>query len=353
MEAGSIDFELREGHVVLDDDGRAASIVESERTVAHRCVEEAMLAANREVASLLATAELPALYRVHEAPDSAKLAELVDLLQSFALLPGRSKDGDGHRIELRPIELNRALRRVAGRPEAELVNLVTLRSMRQARYAAENRGHFALAFDSYLHFTSPIRRYADLLVHRGVKTWCALEGGRVDRARDLRELERTQEVADRVSYRERVAVDAEREIVLLKKCAFMKEHVGEELDGRISGVAPHGLYVTLDDFYVDGLVHISHLETDLEFDERHHCLVGRRSGRRYGLGDAMRIRVDEVNQIRAWIRFAPAEAVPGAAPDAPRRASKGRPERDRVRSGRRPEPQSRRRGAPNRRRGRR
>jgi len=312
---GSIDFDLPTGEIVLDEEGMPHDVVESERTLAHRAVEEAMLAANRAVAKALESSGLPAIYRCHEEPSPEKLAELRELLESFGLVAARRSGagsgggrgsrggrGEGGRKAraaepLAPLDISRALLRAAGRPEERLVNLVTLRSMRQARYEAENRGHFALGFERYLHFTSPIRRYADLVVHRRLKQ---LMAGEVPPARAARMVER---VASRISFRERLAVQAEREMADIKRCAFMQRHVGEEFEGSISGVARHGIYVTLDAFYVDGLLPLWSMPEYMELDAGQHAFVGRSSGRRYRLGDPLRIRVEEVDIAKGWIRF--------------------------------------------------
>ena len=343
---GSIDFDLPEGRVIVDEEGTPVQIVASERTQAHRAVEESMLVANRTVAELLTQNGAAGVFRVHEAPASDKLEALGDLLDTFGLLKrGAERKKDGELLDVDKI--NQALRRAAGHPEERLVNMVALRSMKQARYSAEDLGHYALGFDSYLHFTSPIRRYADLVVHRGLKTWLAAGHSEAAVAMDVVGLER---VAARISLRERAAVDAEREMVDLKKCVYMKRHLDEEFDGVVSGVTEHGLYVTLDEHFVDGLVPIWTLKDQLIYDERLHSLVARRSGTSYRLGDAMRIRVAEVDSARARIRFA--LVGEGSKPEGDHRRT-NRQGRRATKSDRRPRPKARRKGAPNRGRGRR
>ncbi|MCZ6783780.1 MAG: VacB/RNase II family 3'-5' exoribonuclease [Proteobacteria bacterium] len=298
LAAGAIDLELPEARIVLDEDGRAADVVEAPRTVAHRAIEEAMLAANRAVADFVSSAGAAAVYRIHEAPSASEQADLRQLLASQGLL----HQGRGDAV-LGPGEIARALERARGRPVERQLHWVALRSMRRARYHAENRGHFALAFDSYLHFTSPIRRYADLVVHRALVE--ILEGGaratafkRVEK----RDQERMSRVAARLSQRERAAVEAERESTDLAICAFMARHVGGEFEGTVASVARHGFYVRLDDFAVEGLVPAAALPGRFRLDERTLSLVAR-SGSRFQLGDRVRIRVERVDQLKAWITF--------------------------------------------------
>jgi ribonuclease R len=286
--AGSIDFDLPSAEIVLGDDAQPVDIVETPRTVAHRAIEEAMLAANRAVAEALDAAACPALHRNHEPPAPNDLDALRDLLAGLGLLaPGAARG-------LGPAEIARALRRAAGRAEERLVHQVALRSMRQARYDADSRGHFALAFARYTHFTSPIRRYADLCVHRSVKSLLGLRSERPDPAA-LRAL------GARLSWRERVAMEAEREMVELKKCVFLASHLGEEHAGTVSGVARHGLYVTLDAFFAEGLVHVSRLPEEFRLDEATHALVARRSRRRLRLGDPVRVRIDAADPLRGRV----------------------------------------------------
>jgi ribonuclease R len=279
FDAGSLDFDLPSAEIVLGDDAHPVDIVEEPRTPAHRAIEESMLAANRAVAEALAAAGVPAVFRNHEPPAPEDADALGDVLVAFGLPP----------------DFGEALRCVAGRPEERLVHGIALRSMRQARYEADCRGHFALAFRHYVHFTSPIRRYADLVVHRALKA--LLDGRGADACRD-----RMRAVAARVSWRERVAVEAEREMIDLKKCVFMAQRVGRNFDGTVSGVAPHGLYVTLDDWFVDGLVHVSKLPGYFEVDDRRFALTSR-SGERFRLGDRLRVRVDAVDGVAGHINF--------------------------------------------------
>jgi len=288
--AGSIDFDLPSAEIVLGDAAQPVDIVEAPRSIAHRAIEEAMLAANRAVAEALDAAGLPAIHRNHEPPAPEDLEALRELLAGLGLTP------PGAGPVLAPAEIAQALRRAAGRPEERLVHQMTLRSMRQARYEVEVRGHFALAFRHYAHFTSPIRRYADLTVHRAVKTLLGLAG-------DAPDLARLRAAAARLSWRERVAMEAEREMVEIKKCVFMTAHLGELHAGTVSGVARHGLYVTLSAFFVEGLVHVSRLPGFFELDEQAHMLVSRGSRQKLRLGDRVTVRVDAADPVRGRIDF--------------------------------------------------
>jgi ribonuclease R len=284
---GALDLDLPEVEVVQDSSGAPVDLIERARSCAHRAIEEAMLAANRAVAGALIAAEIPCIFRNHQPPLETKAENLLEVLSSLGLV------GAGDRLS--PHILARALERAAGRPIERLVNRTVLRSLPQARYGAVNQGHFALAFDHYVHFTSPIRRYADLEVHRALRDW--LERKRRDPGRGL------ESVSGRISWRERVAVDAEREMVDLAKCAVMRRHLGEILEGTVTGVARQGLYVTPDAPRAEGLVHVSSLPGFFSLDERETALVARRSRMRFELGDRLRVRVDGVDQLKAYINF--------------------------------------------------
>ncbi len=297
---GSIDFDLAEAEVMLDPHGRPESIVKAERNVAHRMIESFMLAANEAVAAFLTAMRVPIPYRVHEAPDPDALVELARFLEGFGLrLEQRGET-------VRPVAFQRVLERVAGRPEERLVNTVMLRTMKQARYAAANAGHFGLAAGCYTHFTSPIRRYPDLVVHRLLAAH--LGGDRAALAASAGELEAVSEESSR---RERDAMDAEREVVQLKKVQFMQDKIGETYTGFVSGVVPFGFFVEMERWFVEGLVHVATLTDDrYDYVEHRHLLQGRRRGRVFRLGDAVRVRVASISVERKQIDFVLADAPP-------------------------------------------
>ncbi|MGH0032117.1 MAG: ribonuclease R family protein [Myxococcota bacterium] len=282
--SGALALDLGEGGLELDAEGRVAAVVERRQGVAHRAVEESMLAANGAVARLLREARTPAVYRNHEAP----APDDADALQRVLVRLGLHGPA--------PISVRSLAAAVRETPEelTPVVHPIVLRAMRQARYGAECAGHFALATDAYLHFTSPIRRYPDLVVHRALKA--LLAGGD-----DPYDAVRVQRIAARCSFRERLAERAERERVLLGKCAFLTAHVGEEHEGTITGVARHGAYVGLDPWPIEGLVHVSRLPDFVSLDEDELSLVADGSRRRYALGDRLLVRIAAVDVVKARI----------------------------------------------------
>jgi ribonuclease R len=304
---GSIDFDLPEAEIVLDLRGRPENIVKAERNVAHRMIESFMLAANEAVAQYLTALRVPMPYRIHEPPDEDALRDLGRFLEGFGQ---RLVVGPG---EVKPAAFQRVLAAVAGRPEERLINTVLLRAMKQARYAPANAGHFGLAAPCYTHFTSPIRRYPDLVLHR------VLAAHQTGDRRELAALAAELPAAcEESSRRERVAMDAEREVAQLKKVQFMQERIGETHTGFVSGVVPFGFFVELERWFVEGLVHVATLTDDrYELVEHRHLLAGRRRGRVFRLGDPVTVRVASVSIERRQIDFVLAE---DAAPDRPRRA---------------------------------
>ena len=292
---GAIDFDTVELALVFDDSGRIERIVPAPRNDAHKLIEECMLAANVCTADFLAKYEHPALYRVHEGPPPEKLKTLRAFLQSSALSLG---GGD----EPQPSDYAKLLAQIEARPDYSLLQTVLLRSLSQARYRPENVGHFGLAFDAYTHFTSPIRRYPDLLVHRAIKA--CLESERYT-PKDTS----WEALGTHTSMTERRADDATRDVEQWLKCWYMKDRVGESFDGTISGVAGFGLFVTLDGMSVDGLVHISELGRDyFHFDQARHALVGERSGRVFQLAGRVRVTVARVDLETTKIDFTLADS---------------------------------------------
>ncbi len=270
-------------------------IVKAERHIGHKIIEEFMIAANEAVAQFLAEGNCPALHRIHEPPEGKKMEEFKEFV--FHLGYPLSMKG-----KLRPKVFQHLLERVRGKPEEKAINFVLLRSMKQARYSEKSLGHFALASPQYLHFTSPIRRYPDLVVHRILKELLR-SAGLPERRRASWE-GRLPAMALHTSERERVAMEAEREIVDRKKVHFMKDKIGQEFPGYISGVVPFGIFVELKDYFIEGLVHRSRLPEDYyHFQENHHTLVGERHRRQYRLGDAVTVKVEEANLELRQIDF--------------------------------------------------
>ena len=273
---GAIDFETTETRMIFDDNGKIAQIVPEVRNDAHRLIEECMLAANVCASDFLQQHKHAALYRVHEGPTPEKLEKLRGFLAEFGFdLPG----GDDPHAR----DYARLLEKLKGRPDVQLLQTVMLRSLRQAVYSPDNVGHFGLAYESYTHFTSPIRRYPDLLVHRAIK---AVLAGEQYRPGDW------DAIGMQCSTTERRADEATRDVVAWLKCYYMQDRVGEEFSGCVSAVVPFGLFVALDDIFIEGLVHISDLGSDyFHFDEARHELVGERSNARYRLSDRVRVQV--------------------------------------------------------------
>jgi ribonuclease R len=288
---GSIDFDLPESRVVLNTAGEPTDIQRVLRIETHRLIEDFMILANEVVDREAGRRKLPFVHRVHEPPDPSR----VERLRGFL-------GGLGVRVpeEPSPKDLQRALEKFADRPEEGLVSTIVLRSMKQARYSEKPLGHFGLATDHYTHFTSPIRRYSDLVVHR-LATRAMVDGERLPE--ELR-TELLPAVSRHTSQRERVAVEAERDSIDLKKVEFMRRHVGETFDGTVSSVTSFGLFVLLDRYFVEGLIHMSSLEDDYYvFMEEQFALMGEHTRRRFRLGDRVRVRVDSVNMERRQIDF--------------------------------------------------
>ena len=293
---GSIDFDLPEADVVLAETGEIETITATERNVAHRLIEEFMLAANEVVAQELVFANQPGLFRVHQQPDPQKLQDLRTILKEFKLtLRGDVED-------IRPGELQRILKAVAGTPEERFLTNVILRSMKRAFYSEESLGHFALGIEHYCHFTSPIRRYPDLIVHRYLAEM--LEKGPMHGERRDRVEQALPVAAAQSSARERRAEEAEREVLEWKKVIFMRDKVGQSFRGIITGVAPFGLFVELDEIFVQGMVPVATIGGDFWiFREREHRLRGDASNRELRLGDHVLVEVKSIDEDRHQIEF--------------------------------------------------
>jgi ribonuclease R len=301
---GSIDFELDEPEPEVDGTGRVLAIGRAARSVAHRAIEDAMLAANRAIAELLVEARWPTLHRVHEPPDPAELADLEPELASLGLWPGRLRrapaEGDLHSLAFASRE----------RADTGVVHGLLVRAMRQARYADEPLGHFALGFARYLHFTSPIRRYADLVVHRAVKAHLA--GRRPPRAA-------LADLAEHLSRRERASAQVEYQALDWKRAALLLPRVGQLFEGRVSTIAPPGLFVTLEAVQGDGLLPARALPRNAHVDLRRALVtIGRE---RIGLGARIGVRLVEVDPARGRFRLALADHSEGAPSRRPPRRS--------------------------------
>jgi ribonuclease R len=289
---GSIDFDLKEPYIILDDEGMVEDITAAQRNVAHRIIEEFMLVANETVAQHLDERDVPTLYRIHEEPDPLK----VEQFEEFVSTLGYSLSAPSGNI--RPRHFQKLVERIEGKPEEKPIAFLMLRTMQKARYEPSNEGHFGLAADSYTHFTSPIRRYPDLVVHRSLRE--SRQGMSEQRREELEE--DLPEVARHTSERERRATDAERELVQWKKVRFMADKVGDEFDGYVTGVTAFGLYIELVEHFVEGMVHVSTMADDYyRFVERAHILRGENTGQVYRLGDRVRVQVVKIDMERRQV----------------------------------------------------
>jgi ribonuclease R len=320
---GALDFESAEVKVVVGEDGRVAELKSYPRNDAHRLIEECMIAANVEAARFLKKHRMPALYRVHAQPEEDRILELKRFLGTRGLL----LETDG---EMEPQKLASLLQQVQGRPDAAMLESMIIRSLAQAVYQPENIGHFGLALTEYAHFTSPIRRYPDLLVHRAIRH--VLAGGAPEAfEHPPREMEL---LGTECSMRERRADEATRDVVAFLKCEFMQDRLGQTFPGVVTGVTAFGLFVQLEGLQVDGLVHVANLGRDyFRYEEDRKALVGERSGERYTLGDRLTVKVAGVNPSDRKIDFELVEKTEAAF--HPRRRD-GRTEAKREAGGARP-----------------
>ncbi|CAG0963906.1 Ribonuclease R [Methylophilaceae bacterium] len=309
---GAIEFDSSETMMVFNDSGKIERIEAMSRNEAHRLIEECMLAANVCASDFLKGHEHPALYRIHEGPTPEKLEALRTFMGEFGFGVG---GGDSPHAK----DYGKLLAQFKGRPDEMLLQTVLLRSMQQAVYSPDNIGHFGLAYESYTHFTSPIRRYPDLLIHRAIKA--VLNGGKY-KAGDWQELGR------HCSITERRADDATRDVQAWLKCYYMQDKIGEVFDGTVAGVTSFGLFVALDGIYVEGLLHVTELGNDyFNFDKARHEMAGERTGVRYRLGDRLRVKVSRVDLETSKIDFvlaAPGSESEKEAPLAPEKPVKPR-----------------------------
>lgn len=287
MERGAIDFDFKEAQVIVDKDGKAEDIVIRERSVGEKLIEEFMLAANETVAEHFHWMDVPFIHRIHEDPDQGKLQHF------FEFVAGLGHSVKGKANEVHPQALQKVLEKVEGTPEQMIISRLMLRSMKQAKYDPQSIGHFGLATEFYTHFTSPIRRYSDLIVHRLIRTY--LFDKKMDKKTRDQWKEKMPDIARHTSETERAAIDAEREVDDLKKAEYMQERIGEEYIGTISSVTNFGLFVELDNT-VEGLIHVSYMTDDYyHFDERSYALIGERTGSIYRIGAEVKVKVVGVN----------------------------------------------------------
>jgi ribonuclease R len=327
---GSIDFDLPETEVILSEYGEIEAIVPAERNIAHRLIEEFMLLANETVAGHLVEHGVPSLHRVHEAPDVKKVAEFEAFIEPL----GYGLGATGRSVT--PKNFQKLIDRIRGTPEERPIAAVMLRTMQKARYDAASLGHFGLAAEHYTHFTSPIRRYPDLVVHRSVRQ--SRRGAMTDARRAELE-DDLPEIAKHTSDMERRADDAERELLQWKKVRFMVDKVGDEYEGYVTGVAPFGLFIELIEHFVEGLVHISSMADDYyRYTEEQHELRGENTKKVYRLGDKVRVQVVRVDMERRQVELGLVEILDTVRREEGRRGaprSKVRPKKEQRRGGER------------------
>jgi ribonuclease R len=323
---GSIDFDLPEPLIEFDEWGSMTGVVRAPRNIAHRIIEEFMLAANEAVAAHLQATGLPTLYRIHEPPDPKRVMEFEEIAAHFGYSLGvgaipvkkfayADKRRDSHKarreiilpgeVRISPRHYQKLVDKIEGKPEERILSYLMLRSLKQARYAAENAGHFALAADTYTHFTSPIRRYPDLVVHRLLSA--VLDGHVYSSAAEL------SAIADESSQTERRAADGERELVEWKKTKFMEDRVGDEFDALIISTTKYGLFVELADLFIEGLVPMDSLPGDrYTYRENVRKIIGQHNRREFSIGDRVRVLLERVDTVERKLQFSLVE--PGRPP---------------------------------------
>jgi len=290
---GSLDFDLEEAKVILDEDGYATDVVKEERKISNRIIEEFMIAANEVVAEHIFWLKIPFIYRIHETPDEEKISSLKEFLYNL----GYTLKGTQN---LKPKSLQQILEKVSGKPEQRLINTMLLRSLKQARYSDINLGHFGLASLYYTHFTAPIRRYPDLMVHRILRKQLQ---NKIDQKQEKRLNKLVEKIAKISSERERIAEEAERETIDLKIAEYMASKIGETYEAIVSGVTSFGIFVELDNT-IEGLVHVSNMEDDYyHFNDKTMALIGERTGKTFRIGDIVKVKVDNVNIAERQIDF--------------------------------------------------
>jgi ribonuclease R len=317
---GSIDFDMPESNIELDLSGQMIGVTRAERNIAHRIIEEFMLAANEAVAGELEHAEIPSLYRIHEMPEAKRVMDFEEIAAHFGYslgigaipvkrFPIAQKRRDGSRVRkdvVLPSEdfrissrhYQRLITKIAGKPEERILSYLMLRSLKQARYSERNEGHFALAAEAYTHFTSPIRRYPDLVVHRILAHYLDAKTALLD-SRTL------HEIGDDTSFTERRAADAERELIEWKKVKFMQDRVGDEFDALIISTTKFGFFVELTDLFVEGLVPVETLAGDqYRYHENGRKIIGERTRKTYSIGDQVRVRLDRADSVDRKLQFA-------------------------------------------------
>ncbi|WEY97719.1 ribonuclease R [Bacillus subtilis] len=328
MDRGAVDFDFKEAKVLVDDEGAVKDVVIRERSVAEKLIEEFMLVANETVAEHFHWMNVPFIYRIHEEPNAEKLQKFLEFVTTFGYVV-KGTAGNIH-----PRALQSILDAVRDRPEETVISTVMLRSMKQAKYDPQSLGHFGLSTEFYTHFTSPIRRYPDLIVHRLIRTY--LINGKVDEATQEKWAERLPDIAEHTSSMERRAVDAERETDDLKKAEYMLDKIGEEFDGMISSVTNFGMFVELPNT-IEGLVHVSFMIDDYyRFDEQHFAMIGERTGNVFRIGDEITVKVVDVNKDERNIDFeiVGMKGTPRRPRelDSSRSRKRGKPARKRVQS---------------------
>ncbi|HKZ58206.1 MAG TPA: VacB/RNase II family 3'-5' exoribonuclease, partial [Thermodesulfovibrionales bacterium] len=286
LKRGSLDFDLPEPEVLLDIQGNPEAIIKAERNFAHMIIEEFMIAANEAVAEYFESLGVPTLYRIHEEPEPTRVEEVIRIINSLEILKGRNT--------IKTIDLLDLIRHIHGLPEEEIINLMVLRSLKQARYSAVNIGHFGLASKCYTHFTSPIRRYPDLIIHRILREIIAKKRLSDKRIQELEHM--LPDIAFHSSRMERQSDEAERAVLDAMRVWFMKDKTGEEFEGKVVSVTPFGLKIRLKDYYVEGFLHVSYMTDDFyQYDDKSKILYGIHKKKRFSIGKELMVRIDRVD----------------------------------------------------------